>query len=534
MKARYCDETLLVYLDPDADWGLKGLGNDHRSVHVAPFAYVSEGNEGQFPPLHWLEGNVAKGGEGRPTVPLPACITGPPLLPSGRAALAGTVKDPWDDSNLRDGVTYEYEMRDCPVDQYGKGQRWVRELTQEENARGIATSASLLVGPWKKVADACRYDFDGYEYFTNTCQSTEGPPHYRVIEGEEVWRKPKSVTSDGVVYGTPEMVSSSCWSEVAEVVHTPVISEVDVQETRSVGCEAGYTGTRNYKRTRTTRSTKFAWDSTPVVTIRYTVWRHSSSSCKIMEFDGEPPICDSDIEVCTPTAACDPITDAECGEPARIGGERRTFVVDVPDTRGRACNLINESWSGTYQETRSCRYEYVVPDDGGRELTGTHCGAWRLSNDGCLKPEPPDAPTNPGDGSCGCGDTTGNSCNTAGGSGGAGGAGGCYLTTAVVEHRGVEADDGPTLTALRHFRDTYMMETPVRRALVWLYYRVAPSISRDLPVSSPAWEAIGRHIDRAVVALEAGDRGQAFRAYWAASVKGFSLWAAFKVTRAIG
>ena len=41
------------------------------------------------------------------------------------------------------------------------------------------------------------------------------------------------------------------------------------------------------------------------------------------------------------------------------------------------------------------------------------------------------------------------------------GDGGCFLTTVVVEQRG-EADDGPTLTAMRRFRDTYMQATPER------------------------------------------------------------------------
>ena len=103
----------------------------------------------------------------------------------------------------------------------------------------------------------------------------------------------------------------------------------------------------------------------------------------------------------------------------------------------------------------------------------------------------------------------------------------------MVEHRGVEGDDGPTLTALRQFRDTYMMETPVRRALVRLYYRLAPAISRDLKRDSAAWDQIGRHIDSAVEALESGDRGKAFRAYWAASTRAFSLWAAFRLKRAL-
>ncbi|MDE0377900.1 MAG: hypothetical protein OXI20_01520, partial [Rhodospirillales bacterium] len=33
VEARYCADTLLVYLAPDA---LKGVGGDHRAVHAAP------------------------------------------------------------------------------------------------------------------------------------------------------------------------------------------------------------------------------------------------------------------------------------------------------------------------------------------------------------------------------------------------------------------------------------------------------------------------------------------------------------------
>jgi hypothetical protein len=53
--------------------------------------------------------------------------------------------------------------------------------------------------------------------------------------------------------------------------------------------------------------------------------------------------------------------------------------------------------------------------------------------------------------------------------------GGCFITTAVCESRG-EADDCPTLTKLRAFRDSYMQETKQRKDLVRLYYDVAPKI----------------------------------------------------------
>ena len=261
-------------------------------------------------------------------------------------------------------------------------------------------------------------------------------------------------------------------------------------------------------------------------------------------------MCDPGKEVCTGTTDCE-ATDPECGETKPAVDEPGIFTVDVKERRPRECKLINSSWTGTYEETREIRYQYTLYGDGTRSvpvIIGT--GVWWMSKDNCDVPPGSGPPGTPGGGVCGPpgdgsgspgeGDCTGMDSSIAeglagvtGGSGGSGGGGGCYLTTAVVEHRGLEGDDGPTLTALRHFRDTYMMETPLRRALVRVYYRLAPAISRDLEANAPAWEEIGGHIDSAVAALESGDRGKAFRAYWAASVKAFSLWAAFKVRRAL-
>ena len=574
VRARYCDDTLLVYLKPAK---LKGVGEDHRSVHVAPFAYVSDGNEGQFPALHWLEGNVAKGGAARPTVTLPPCMTAvDPLPPGGRAALAGRVKDPF--AHIIDGVTHELRREDCSAGMHGPGRREAREIRQRENARGEATTDPAVYGPWELVADACRVDYAEWEHNTVECRWDAGPPHNREMVGEEVWRRLKTVTAgdpgaeppqDLVVttFGMPEFVSTSCWyAELAEVSHTPVISESFYQESRVVECGQGFTGTRSYSRTRTRRSTKFPWDEAPVVTVRYTSWRQASSSCEAEDDQVTPQECDPDIEECEGILECDPETDEDCGERLEadellVGSEK--VIVDVDTTRERECGLINPLWTGTYEETRTCRYELVLDEDEDEswELTSTTCGVWWMSEDNCalppddplLRPESPGPPGTPGGGVCGPpGDGSASpadgDCPTpsAGqvaslqaqlgemsvpGGGGGGGGGGCYLTTAVVEHRGIESDDGPTLTALRQFRDTYMMGTPLRRALVRLYYRLAPAIARDLEADSQAWEQIGGHIDSAVEALESGDTGKAFRAYWAASMRAFSLWAVFKCKR---
>ena len=91
--------------------------------------------------------------------------------------------------------------------------------------------------------------------------------------------------------------------------------------------------------------------------------------------------------------------------------------------------------------------------------------------------------------------------------------GGCFLTTAIVERRGIEADDGPTLTALRRFRDGYMMKTPKRRALVAEYYEIAPRIAAAIPQGHSDWDWIGGRIDAAIAAIYAGDEDGAFGIY---------------------
>ena len=98
------------------------------------------------------------------------------------------------------------------------------------------------------------------------------------------------------------------------------------------------------------------------------------------------------------------------------------------------------------------------------------------------------------------------------GDGGEGDGGGCFLTTAISGQRG-EADDGPTLTALRHFRDHYMTASPEHREMVALYYRLAPVIVAAIPRGHEDWEWIGSEIDRAVSAFGAGDHAETLRIY---------------------
>ena len=86
---------------------------------------------------------------------------------------------------------------------------------------------------------------------------------------------------------------------------------------------------------------------------------------------------------------------------------------------------------------------------------------------------------------------------------------GCFLTTAVVERRG-EADNGPTLTKLRNFRDTYMANMP---DIIEEYYIVAPKIVASIPKEHNDWDWIGKQVDLSVSHIDKGDLDSAFKTY---------------------
>ena len=436
VRARYCEDTLLVYLAPER---LKGVGRDHRAVQAAPHAYAGGGANGQAPVLHWLEAGRATGAAGRPSVTLPACLSdtafgGP--LPSGRAALAGTVRDPYAHTNER--VSRERQIEDCAADEHGQGRTSVREVTQTHDERGNPVGDPVH-RPWQLLIDECRADYTAWENYTLVCHWDAGPPHNRRMEGREIWRRLKSVTAEGETLGPPEFVSTSCWTGKVPVPPTAVVTETAQAQAMTDGCPPGYTGSQDYRRTATHRATQFPWDAEPVVQISYGPWILETDSCQAVI----PP---------------DWNDDGGVGD-ADAGGDGAGAVGEDCDP----CSLLD-----------------------------IEAGA-----DDCFLDS----------------------------SGGNGGDGGCFLTMAVVERRGVEADDGPTLTALRRFRDGYMMKTPKRRALVAEYYEIAPRIAAAIPKTNSDWDWIGGRIDAAIAAIAAGDEDGAFAIYAAMVRRLAARWA---------
>lgn len=95
--------------------------------------------------------------------------------------------------------------------------------------------------------------------------------------------------------------------------------------------------------------------------------------------------------------------------------------------------------------------------------------------------------------------------------GGSGG-GGCFLTTAIVERRG-EADNGPTLTTLRWFRDEIMAKDPTYAPFIAQYYAIAPEIVAAIPRDHSDWDWIERQVDLCVDLIAAGDMETTFETY---------------------
>ena len=470
LEARYCEDTLLVYLAPDE---LKGTGADHRTVHAAPHAYGG----GEKPVLHWLESGVAQGGEGRASVTLPACLSeaaqgGP--LPSGRAALAGAVRDPFLHTTER--VTRERKEEPCPAGTHGEGRTLVREVTRTENGRGDPVG-DPVEGIWEVLIDLCREDYSRWEHYTLTCHWDAGAPHNRRMEGREVWRRLRTVTGAGETLGEPEFVSTSCWTGAAlPPAPVPEISENAREEMMSGSCPAGYAGSIGYRRTVTLRSTRFPWDEAPVTQTITGPWTVASDGCMAVpepEHDrpdhGDPDEPDQGDSDEPDQGDSDEADHGDSDEPDHGSSDGPDYGdPDSPD--GGAGAPGGDSCDGT--------------DSDGSDPGGDTC-----STDGL--------------GGLGGGDGGGDD----GGDGDA-----CFLTTAVVELRG-EADGGPTLTALRAFRDGYMTRTAERRALVEEYYGIAPRIVAAIPAGHRDWAWIGARVDDAVASIDAGDEDGAFGIY---------------------
>ena len=283
VRARYCDDTLLVYLEPAR---LKGVGADHRSVQVALRLYVPGSDRGATGPgLHWLENGAVTQVGGSVVVPLPACISTPGVLPSGRAAFAGPVRDPFETANLRQrrGTEVLDPPQACAAGEHGTGRTMFRDVVETLNDRNEVVG-SPAYGPWQVLVDGCRADYTVTERFTRECVFQAGPPHNRPLTGIEVWERTKTVTQGGDVYGPAQFVSTSCWGSDgtgAALVNANVsVTVVPPPDLRQVSCPAGQSGAVYQERDNLRRTAQFPWDATPIVTVGKGPWRETGNNCQ--------------------------------------------------------------------------------------------------------------------------------------------------------------------------------------------------------------------------------------------------------------
>ena len=99
-----------------------------------------------------------------------------------------------------------------------------REVRQAHDGRGDAVDDPEF-GPWQVLIDDCRADYTEWEHYTLDCSWFAGPPHNREITGREIWRREKTVTADGITWGSPEFVSTSCWEGRTSPLPQAEISE---------------------------------------------------------------------------------------------------------------------------------------------------------------------------------------------------------------------------------------------------------------------------------------------------------------------
>ena len=283
LRARYCDDVLVVYMGAAE---VKGVGGEHRAIQQARRSYLPERERGvKLPMLSWLESGEVVDAHGAVRTLRP-CMTASytESLPSGRAALAGDVVDPWTD--VRERVSYENVVERCAAGEHGEVRKQ-RIVTREFNARGEEVGTPAY-GAWESPPGSwCRADYTDHDVFTRPCSWHQGEPFNREMEGTETWRVPVRVSADPddpvggtkKTRGESEFVSSTCWDTTPGVVPVPSTSHEYFTETEVLSCPAGMSGRIDAARQRITTTTTYPWGEEPLATVDYTNWSETSNTC---------------------------------------------------------------------------------------------------------------------------------------------------------------------------------------------------------------------------------------------------------------
>lgn len=240
------------------------------------------------------------------------------------------------------------------------------------------------------------------------------------------------------------------WAWGADSCHR--IYQSSSSETVAVACPAGFSGSITQTRTRTDTVTDYANPGTSdSTTVSYSAWTTVSNGCVQPSSSGGG------------------------------GGSSNSYIDVDGDGRGDFASVAEAERAG-FTGNNGIRGNYDRVSTYGRSSSVQGQVNYSQSNSGSS------------------GGRTG------------GGRSGCFLTTAVTERRD-EADDGPTLTTLRGFRDGYMAALPEGPALIEEYYQDAPRIVSAIPADHPDWDWIAAQVDAACDAIRADQPDRALEIY---------------------
>ncbi len=410
----------------------------------------------------------------------------------------------------------ESQVLDCPAGEVGSGIIQQRTVQTFVDGFGADKPAETVTGPWTAYSSDCRAPGTGSFAMLFKCQISGGyrSGHPGSIVREFDWREQRDPNDPRAVetivdWGNPRVTLDFCRGAASEDVDVTTVHDIVSQATACTvfhGAIWNRGGPVGEERDRYTSDVMFpvSWSRPDEQVVALDPWRVTADNCHryiARTGNGETMTgsCPSGYtgsgrfqtwtENWTWVEYADPVPFSAnhelSGSRRRIptGTESRCTPIPPPGNDG---NEQNAGWMGPDGNYYSSRPSDMTVEEAVEN-------GWSYSCPGCN-----DVGNNRPHGNEYEDDNDDNE--------------GCFLTTAVASRRG-EADDGPTLTVLRGFRDGWLSEHPAGQELIAEYYEIAPLIVVAIPATHPEWDLIAGEIDRAAEAIRSGYPDDAFAIY---------------------
>lgn len=441
-------------------------------------------------------------------------------LPVGIPATYGSWRAPA--LERRERIHAESRVLDCPAGEVGPGIGQRRVVQTYQDGFGTDVSAETVIGPWAEEYRDCRTPRTGEITMPVECTIAGG--HRAGQAGTRIlsfsWTEdrvpgdPRSVRKV-VDWASPTVLQDFCAGAAAEEVDVTTIRDLVTQVTACAvfhGTSWNLGGPVGEERDRYTSDIVFpaSWGRPDEQVVALDPWRVTRDDCRrqvARSASGETRIgnCPSGYtgagryqlwrETWTWVEFADPVPYRSDYE---LPGSRTRTNIAI-DSR---CSVIGSTPPSNndpdddqqYWQDSQTGIIYSSRPPGSSPTDGHYCNCGGY-------------PQNPGNWNNGDNDDN-NDDNADDDDNG----GGCFLTTAVASRRG-EADDGPTLTALRTFRDGWLRRHPDGQELIAEYYWIAPRIVAAIPPGHDEWDRIAAEVDQSAAAILTGKPEEAFAVY---------------------